>query len=683
MSRWYELAYARAVIDMHITDDDPSFLTRLDPVRYVEMLRLSGADSAVVYAHSHVGLCNFPTRLGKTHPGLPDGALARVMDGCHGAGIAVVLYLSAIYDTWAYRTHPDWRMVDAAGNEAASRSRYGICCPNAPYREHIAGLVREVCEQYEFEGIRIDMTFWPRVCYCRHCRARFGAEVGGDPPTVIDWHDPRWVAFQRKREEWLIEFAHHLTATVRDARPGATVEHQASTFTHPWSFGVTHGLAAASDFLQGDFYGDALQGSFARKLFLSLSPNQPYGFETSVGVDLRNYTALKSPDLLRAKASAAAADAGAFVFIDSIDPVGVLNPAVFERMGAVFADTKRYAPFLGGRPCQDVAIYLSTESKCDFADNGKAVDGPGLSGSSPHVEAALGVARTLIEAHIPYAVITKRSLGDLGAHRLLVLPDVLTMDSEECYAVRDYVRGGGCVYASGWTSLVTKDGRVLDDFALGDVFGVRYIGRTDERFTYVSPTGTDAGALPGYTREWPLGVADRQFRLDSLPGAEVLATLTLPHFDPDDPERFASIHNNPPGRATASASVVRNRFGEGRAIYSAVPLERWPEHSGAFLSLVSAFGLEWSVEVAAPPCVEVTVFYQPERDRYLVSLLNFQRQLPNVPVRGIRVRLRTERPARSVRLVPELEDVPFTVSDGWVTLDAPELDTLLVFAVSV
>ena len=67
---WYKTVYRRNVIDMHITDWNPQFLSEFDPETYVSMLRLSQVKSAVVYAQSHVGLCNFPTQVGRTHNGI-------------------------------------------------------------------------------------------------------------------------------------------------------------------------------------------------------------------------------------------------------------------------------------------------------------------------------------------------------------------------------------------------------------------------------------------------------------------------------------------------------------------------------------------------------------------------------------------------------------------------------------
>ena len=134
--KWYKTAYRRNVIDMHITDWDDRFLSEFDPKTYVDMLVLSKVKSAVVYAHSHVGLCHFPTEVGYTHKGLKGrNILGEVIDLCHQNGIGVVLYYSAIFDTWAYRNHPDWRIIDLNGKETARQSRTGVCCPNSPYRD--------------------------------------------------------------------------------------------------------------------------------------------------------------------------------------------------------------------------------------------------------------------------------------------------------------------------------------------------------------------------------------------------------------------------------------------------------------------------------------------------------------------------------------------------------------------
>lgn len=678
---WYKRAFRRNVIDMHIMDWNPEFLSKFDPDVYAERLATAKAQSAVLYAHSHVGLCYFPTKLGKTHAAYEGKYhLARTIEALRKNGVASVLYMSLIHDTWAYRNHDDWKIRRADGNGAADGSRYGICCPNAiGYRDYIAGLAQEVCDQYEFEGMRFDMTFWPRVCYCAHCAKRFADEVGGELPKTINWEDGRWVAFQRRREAWLIEFAKHMTDTVRAKKPFASVEHQSSTFLANWRLGVTEPLAAQNDFLQGDFYGDALQGSLIRKLLYNLSPNLPYGFETSVMLNLQNHTALKPEALLEAKAAASIADGGAFIFIDAIDPVGTINPATYETMGRVFEKTIPFEQHVGGELVQEVAVYLSTESKFDFAQNGKNVEDYSAEGV-PHLDALIGACRALRANHVPYGVITKKDLARLNRHKVLVLPNVLMMDEEEIAAIKDWVESGGLLYASRDTSLVSKAGIRQNDFMFGGLFGVSNAGITAERVTYIAPKDTDAFAP--YTAASPLMLPTTQRQIAAHEGATVLGTLTLPYTNPDNGEQYASIHSNPPGIATDKPSVVMNRVGKGAVIYAAEALENHEHCGDIFVRLLRTLVPNFAVEAQAPVCIEFTLFNQPERKRYVLSAVNFQKELPNIPVEGVRVSLQL--PGVSLKRVVQLPDgdeLPMTIEDGRVLVSLPTIGTLVMIAI--
>lgn len=687
---WYEEAYCRNVVDMHINDWDERFLSRFDPQAYADRMRTAGAESTVLYAHSHVGLTNYPTRHGQMHRGLKGrNIFAETAAACRDSGVAVQLYYSLIFDTWAYRAHEDWRIRSPDGSGVADTSRYGVCCPNSPYRDHAVRMVDEFCQALPFDGVRFDMTFWPTVCFCPHCRDRFRRETGHGLPTVIDWDDPVWVAFQRHREHWLNDFAELTTAAVQRHRPDASVEHQASTLTQFWRFGVTWALTRHNTFLQGDFYGTILQGSVARKVFHNLSEHQPAGFETSFSVSLNNHTARKSADWMRCKACAAVADGAAFVFIDAVDPEGTINPAVYETMAPIFAETRAYKPFLGGQRCQDVVLYLSTESKYDPADNGMDLAGgsqgrtnQGPSTSMPHVDALFSAAAALIHHHVPLGIITRKNLDDLERFSVIVLPDVLVMDAEEVEAIRRFVAAGGCVYASKNTSLQMQDGTRPGDFMLGDVFGVSWLGDVAQRFTYVAPAAGRIDLFEEYRPAYPLGVADGQTRIAARSEAQVWATTTLPYSDPDDWERFTSIHSDPPGIATGDPAVVCHRYGQGRAIYSTAALEAHAPFHGIFVNLIRLLCPRPSFTAKAPPVVEVTAFWQADHNRHVVSALNFQEQMPNVPVHGARLSLRTDdRQVRAIRILPDGPEVEFSVEGGYASFVSPPLEVLRCFAV--
>jgi hypothetical protein len=680
---WYAGAWRRAVIDMHIPDWDEAFLSEFDADSYVERLVASRAQSIVCYAHSHVGLFNYPTRVGRQHAGLKGrNVVGELIERCHTRGIAVVLYTSLIHDRWTFDEHPEWRMKRSDGRSYGEGSRYGVVCPNSPYRNYVRAWVEEICQRFDFEGIRFDMTFWVGVCYCEHCRKRFSAEVGGEIPTVVNWTDERWMRLQRQREEWMADFASVATSVVRRLEPRATVEHQASTFPLDWGFGVGMPLVAQNDFLQGDFYGDALQGSFVRKLLEDLTPNRPFAYETSFSVSLRDHTASKAEALLEAKASAAIADAAAFVFIDAIDPIGTVNARVHERMGRVFDRLMPYYQHLGGERVADAAIYYSLESKFSMKGNGRPADAPDR--SDTHTASAMNAARRVLAAHLPLGVVTRRSLGSLARHKLLVLPNVTVLDDGEAAAIREFVRQGGSLYASAGTSLLSPLGKLRDDFLLGDVLGVQ-LHRADwqDREHYVAPTAEGQRLFSEYDARRPAFSQGFTMDVAAREGAVVLATRTLP-WPAAKPAQFSSIHSNPPWAATERPELVLNRFGKGKAVYAASPLEDLDVLQETFAALLRSLVADWSFEVEAPAPVEATLFRQRERRRWVLSLVNFQKDLPNIPVDGIRVRLRLPgAQVMAVRLLPEGIEVAHErdAATGTVAFTAPRLETLAMFAV--
>jgi len=667
---------------MHIPDWDPKFLSRFDADRSVEALVQSRAQSIVCYAHSHVGLFNFPTQVGRQHAGLNGrDIVAEMIERCHQRSIAVVLYVSVIHDRWASDQHPDWRIIHPSSGDFGRGSRHGFVCPNSPYREYVRAWTREIAERFDLDGMRFDMTFWTCVCCCSHCQERWRKEVGGEMPRTVGWTDERWVAFQRKREQWLGEFAEICTSTVKAAKPDATVEHQASIYPGSWNNGASWPLLAQKDFLQGDFYGDALQGSFARKLLEDMTPNRPFGYETSFSVSLQDHTARKSEALLEAKASAAIADAAAFIFIDAIDPVGTVNPHAHERMGRVFDRLMPHYRELGGERVADIGLFYSLDSRFDLRSNGRSVLDVDP-GADTHTPSTMQAARALIATHLSWRVVTRTSLGGLCRLKTLVLSNVHHMDEEEIVAVREWVRSGGTLYASGATSLVRKNGQRQNDFMLADVLGVSLLNADwSDREHYVAPSTAGQDLFPGWDTNYPAFVRGPTIDVRAHNETTVLATRTLPWPAPD-PRAFSSIHSNPPWIPTELPEVVSHRCGEGKCIYSASLLEEAATLEDSFIRLLRRLSNSPPLEVQAHPAVEVTLFFQPDRRRHLLNLLSFQHDLPNLPIDGITVRLRLPQRVKSVRVLPAGRPLRLRREGDTVVFTAPRLETLLMLAVN-
>jgi hypothetical protein len=701
IDNWFESSFRRMESSPHAFIYDERFLSGFSAKAYVEMLKLANVDTTCFFASSHNGHRFWPTKLAEVHPLIRQwDVLGDVLEECHRNGINVILYYSVIWDDWAWRTHPDWRIIESDGAEHVSfGGRCGVCCPNSPYRDFLVSTLEELGANYQFEGFWADMTFWPTYCYCRSCRERYAREVGGEPPPILDWRDPQWVRFQRRRDSWLAEFAGLITSTIHRLKPGACVNHQGAAFTTNWRrFGASTDLAEQNDFLNHDFYGDAFEQSFYCKLFSGLSKSPRFEcivfsahnhFTTMGHSRLREPTTIKSAELIKAQTYMTLAHNGAMRIFDVLHPTGSLNRLAYENVGKAFLETQEYESFLGGIPCQDVAIYVNFDSGIDLGDCG--INPKDLHEADEWFDAwqvcpqpAINAARTLRNEHIPYGVITKKKLADLSKYQVIILPNLIMLDEEEAAAIRRFVLGGGGLYASKCTSLMSKDGEVRKDFLLADVFGVSYRGETEERFTYIAPTEAHGGLFDEFTIEAPMGIMGSQTKVRAHAPAQVIGKLCLLQNDPVGRDLFPQIHLNYPASPTDGPAMVHTRYGKGQVVYCAGVMEgmAFDPHRRVFINIVKMLAQKrFAFEAEAPKSIEIILHHQPERNRFIINHINFQAELPNIPVHDLKARIRLDG-VKLVRLasVPDGTPVPFVARDDYAEYTAPRVDTFLMLS---
>jgi hypothetical protein len=287
--------------------------------------------------------------------------------------------------------------------------------------------------------------------------------------------------------------------------------------------------------------------------------------------------------------------------------------------------------------------------------------------------------------HLPFGFITKPTLEHLNEHKVLILANVNMMDDAEIETIRKWVHAGGKLLATGWTSLVNTRGKLRKDFGLSDVLGVSIQKpRWDSWPHYIAPSDEGAGVFGEFGGKYPAfaRTTGQHVALRPASNAIVLATTTLV-WPTDDPTRFASIHSNPPWQKTERPEVVFHRFGAGTCIYCASPLETVESLSGTIVRLVRRLHDHFCFEADAPAAVELTLFQQADRHRYRLSLVNFQKDLPNIPATDIPIRLRL--PERVVQVVelPGGRGIEHAEANGVVKFTVPRLETLAMFGVIV
>ena len=676
---WPSQTYRRLLVDTHVPDWDDRLLASFDATDYVSTIANAGFQSLMQYANSHVGLCLWRTDVGQMHRNMKGrDYFGEVMEQCRRHGLHRVAYYSLVFDDWAYRTHPDWRILPADSSDPEHHDRAGAVCINSPYPEHALACIRELVANYDFESIFFDMTFWPTICYCAHCIARYRKEEGAEPPRIVDWSDPQWRRFQKSRERWMRDFTLAVTKAVKQTRP-ISVYHQFGTFFAPWGVAVSLEQNEASDFAAGDFYGGAAQFSIVCKAYLSLTRNRPFEFMTSRTLNLNDFETTKPFEQLALESMIPMIHSSACLLIDAIKPEGTLNHRAYEYLSQINSLHDAYEPFLGGEMLADVAIYYDKNSMYDpdaqRLEAGEAAKNVWT--KPPHLDAAVGAARFLREAHIPFGVITNVSLNQISRYRAVILPNVAEMKTDEANIFREFVRNGGILYASGPSSMSApeeKEKRLL----LGDVLGVRYIGKIGGRTTYLSTTDKELNEAI-----WPqenMGFGGSMVKVQADPAAEVIATVTLPFVDPDAGNalntRFAQIWSNPPApQPGQDPGIVINAFGKGKAIWVAAPLESRSDDVNArvfVLLLKRVLQPPYMFEADTDRAVEVTLFHQESRHRLLIGLLNLQAQFPTIPVQAtLRIQVPAGHRARKVSLLPEQKEISFSPAGPYIGIQVP------------
>jgi len=273
------------------------------------------------------------------------------------------------------------------------------------------------------------------------------------------------------------------------------------------------------------------------------------------------------------------------------------------------------------------------------------------------------------------------------------LPDVLRMDRTEAKALADYAHTGGRIYASRWTSLTETSGRRLDDFLLADVFGCHFQSDDTGQVNFLKPSTTPIRkALLGQAYLSHNNSADQgtgTLYLSEEVEGKVLGTLTKAYFQvPGNvvDNKFESLHTTPPARDTGQPMLVHHAFGKGQSIYCAANLEAGTSeaHRSLFLSLIELLGDgRWSFEVDAHPAVWATVFDQRQRGRLVLSLLNYQAQLPPAPIHRVPFVLQPPKGMRFTRLLhlPRQAKIAFDLDeDGMLRAEVHDLDKLIMVA---
>lgn len=684
--KWYNDKFRRHLCDMHIEDWNEEFLSEFSPENYCDMLKKANIQVAMIYLQSHVGYCNWPSKTAKVHRHFeekPDD-MRKLISLCHENNIKVVGYYSLNYNTWAHDMHPEWRMCLESGESqrAADLSyRYGLCCPNnAEYRKFVYRQIDEMFEYFTVDGMFFDMLFWPHPCYCPACRKRYLAETGKELPKKDACTPEEWREFCDSRAYWIGEWAKSVTEYIHRDHPDMPVEHNFSAATSGFHMCCRDGVSEASEYVGGDLYGGPLEQSFVCSVYRDLSNNQPFEYMTGrCTPNLRAHTVTKTEDELTRQILLTCAHHGAFLAIDAIDPVGTLDERFYALLGRINQKEAAYEPYLTGKLVEDIGLFYNLDSSVNLQnDEGDASSFLHFATAnricSNHT-ACIQAAKHLIGAHIPFGVTTKGKKDTWSKYRTIIAPNINRLDEDTVDALIRYVAEGGCLYFSN-----CDEKRLFETLVGGKV--VKYTGSTKP---YIYPAPGHEDIMPDYNEKYPLPMDMAIPLIEGISQDNIRAYVKLaytPVFD--EQRRFSSIHSNPPGLSTNYPGIVETTYGKGKVIWCAGALEfhEARDYGRILIDILKRLDHRpFTTTSTAGSNVEIVSFIDGNKLR--ISAVDVTEGSEFFTFPEFTVTVMTDRPAASVKKLPDGADVPFSCDGRSITFTVKDLKIMDMYEVTL
>jgi hypothetical protein len=336
---------------------------------------------------------------------------------------------------------------------------------------------------------------------------------------------------------------------------------------------------------------------------------------------------MKPYEHMLAETCSVLANGGAIIYIDQIHPDGTLYQDTWDQFKRLNAEIACREEFTGGEPVPFAGVYFSQDTR-DFYGQDEFEE--------RYMAEFVGACKALQEEHILFDIVTPRNLADLGKYKVIVLPNTACMSQREADALRQFVANGGGLVGSYQVAAGNEWNDPYPQPALADVFGVRVLGDShDYTDTYFRVLEGAHPVVDGLYRERPITCMQPQTLVEAVDGAEALGHVVFPYTE-WQPDRYISIHNNPPGIETERPAIVANHYGAGRAVYFGPQVgtmyctaSYWEVRKLIGNAVRWAAGTPAPVELEAPVCVELTAWDQVWADagkarRRIVHLVNVQ-----------------------------------------------------------
>jgi hypothetical protein len=653
------LRFRQIHLDFHTSGHIPDIGIDFDPEEFAATLKKAHVNSVTCFGRCHHGYIYHETDLfpERVHPFTKRPHLLKEqIEACHKQNIRVPIYVTVQWDEFTAREHPEWLMRDAEGkpfgNTTFQAGFYRRLCVYTPYRDFLKKYLAELFEKVPVDGLFLDIVgVFPNANEaCLKGMREKGLDAGN--------------ASMRRAfyEEVINEFKHDLTAFIRKLDKDCTIFYNGghigpdirpslNTYSHLELESLPSGGWGYLHF--------PLTSRYARTLGQEIL-GMTGKFHTSWG----DFHSLKNKAALEFECFSMLAMNAKCSIGDQLHPKGKLDKATYELIGEVFGEVaKKEAWCENSKAVTDIAVFSAEE----FINP----DSPDYARIPQQM---MGAIRMLQEGQHQFDVIDSKA--DLSNYKLLVMPDQIPVNTALNSKLEAFIKAGGALIGSFKSGLTTEG----DKFS-SSIYGLELKGEAPYSPDFLALDGSGIGkGLP----ETELVMYMKGMEV-ALKGAEPLCYANVPYFNRTW-ENYSSHRHTPSEGKRGYPAVTRN----GNVIYFMHPLfsqyaqsaPRWCRV--VFLNAVDMLLSEPVLRMEnAPTTLVAAVNEQPDKNRYVVHLLNYVPErrgnafdvLEDVfPIFDLRANLKVPGKVRKITAVPQGRNISFRQSGNRVNFTLAELN---------
>ncbi len=464
--------YRQVHLDFHTGEKIPGIGEKFSKEQFQNALKAGHVNSITVFSKCHHGWAYHPSKANEMHPNLKFDLLKSEIEAAHEIGVKTPVYLSAGLDEKMARRHPEWlvRQKDESLTwvKDFSEPGYHKFCFNSPYLPYLLKQIEEVCENYDADGIFLDIV-GVTPCHCQNCINTLINE-GKDPYDEKNIYE--------LAERVYANYTSEVRKSIDKFKPGLPVFHNGGHIRRG-----RRDLAYMNSHLEleslptGGWGYDhfPLSAAYARTLGMEY-----LGMTGKFHLAWGEFGGYKHPNALRYEVALSAANGAKCSIGDQLHPSGEMDMTTYGIIGAAYAELEEKEPWLENAVnIADIAMFTTESAENYYADEN-------ADHNNQIGESDTGCTRILLEGKYLFNAIDADE--DFSKYKLIILPDNIRIDEKLKERFDKYINGGGKLLLSGTSGLC----RDKDEFAFD--MGIKYIGECEYKPTYLRP-GFDVSPL--------------------------------------------------------------------------------------------------------------------------------------------------------------------------------------------